>query len=837
MMATGLIGALRITLGIDASDFEKGTSKARAEMRGFQRDFRRMGNQWQSLGKNMMQWVTLPILAAGAGVMKLAGDFETGMNQVKIATGASNKELATMRDLARDIGAATTKSASESAAGMEMLAKAGMRTTDIINGGARAVVALAEAGGGGMEQSAAAITDVFQQFDKNTKDLPTIINRITGAVNESKFSFDDFTYGMGMAGGVAGSAGVAFEDFTTALAGTSSMFASGSDAGTSLKVFLMRLVPDTKKAREAMEAFGFSAFDAQGQMKPLRQIAEDLQTKFGHLSEMERAGLFRSMFGQDAIRTAVGLMKMGAEGWDDMNARIAATDASAQAAARMKGFNAEMERLKGAIENLAIAIADSGMLEAITGLITSIASWIDWLSKANPELLKWGTIIAGVAAALGPLVFAIGGLIKGIGMMLPLLVKLAPAFGLLTTVMRMVGVAAVFLSKALIAGLFAHPIIAGAALLIGGIYLAWKNWDRIGPIVANMVSKVNEWFAKLNFNKLKSDIEKAKGWFKSMYDDVVGGSYIPDMVNEIGEHIQRLEALMVEPIKDKTERAKAAFRDMQSGVQNLLARLFPEEVAWRKFQEEMRILEEDARKLGLTADQTAAAIARLRDEYDKSKEPFVLPWEKDKRKPEDHTAVGWDYDVNAPEDVKEAAEDANEEVLEDTQKTTLKMAEAWAEMARDAVGSIRGMVQSIKSGDIWGAIQGFLDLVGQVLGMLGGQKGGAQRVYSTGGPIQIPGLPGFAEGGGFTVGGSGGRDTKLVRFMATPGEHVNITKGERNTRDGSTNLFDLRGAVLTQDLLDQMNRLSDGAATRGAVGGASLAAHHLRRARKGALVG
>lgn len=38
------------------------------------------------------------------------------------------------------------------------------------------------------------------------------------------------------------------------------------------------------------------------------------------------------------------------------------------------------------------------------------------------------------------------------------------------------------------------------------------------------------------------------------------------------------------------------------------------------------------------------------------------------------------------------------------------------------------------------------------------------------------GVPGFAFGGSFTVGGSGGTDSQMVSFMATPGERVDISK-------------------------------------------------------------
>ena len=58
------------------------------------------------------------------------------------------------------------------------------------------------------------------------------------------------------------------------------------------------------------------------------------------------------------------------------------------------------------------------------------------------------------------------------------------------------------------------------------------------------------------------------------------------------------------------------------------------------------------------------------------------------------------------------------------------------------------------------------------------------------------------------VGGSGSMDSKLVQFRATPGEMVNITHGNDNGPSGGTKVFDLRGAVVTQDLLDQMNAIA-----------------------------
>jgi hypothetical protein len=108
-------------------------------------------------------------------------------------------------------------------------------------------------------------------------------------------------------------------------------------------------------------------------------------------------------------------------------------------------------------------------------------------------------------------------------------------------------------------------------------------------------------------------------------------------------------------------------------------------------------------------------------------------------------------------------------------------------------------------------------LFDQIMGQMGGGSSGGSgwlnaiaSIFGGGSPQSPSGgwIPGFATGGGFTVGGSGGIDSKIAQMRLTPGEHVNITKGERDSRQGSTNVFDMRGAVVTQDLLNQMNQIA-----------------------------
>lgn len=58
------------------------------------------------------------------------------------------------------------------------------------------------------------------------------------------------------------------------------------------------------------------------------------------------------------------------------------------------------------------------------------------------------------------------------------------------------------------------------------------------------------------------------------------------------------------------------------------------------------------------------------------------------------------------------------------------------------------------------------------------------------------GLPGFATGGTFTVGGAGGTDSQIVRFRATPGEKVTVTTpGQAGTADIVSELRAMRRSM------------------------------------------
>ncbi|SMF70507.1 phage tail length tape measure family protein [Allosphingosinicella indica] len=422
------------------------------------------------------------------------------------------------------------------------------------------------------------------------------------------------------------------------------------------------------------------------------------------------------------------------------------------------------------------------LLPLIPPLANAVRDLLGWFGKLSPETQKWIMIVAGAGAVLGPTLLGVAGIVSALGTMLPLLMKIGPAWTIITTAIAAMRVAALAALPALAP--FLVPLGA-IALAAGGVYLAIKNWDTIEPILRRLYAAVKTWLIdKLNavWGWVKGKIDAVTGWFRDMYVAVVGNSYVPDMVSEIGQHMRRLEGELVAPAREATSKATEAFRAMQQQVSGLLERLFPQAARHNQFLEELKLLQDYAKAAGWEVAQLEAAIKALKAEYadaaiGERERPQIL---------DTPPVVVLDEDVGVL--LKRDLEDP-------VANSTAQVVESFANMARDVLGSLRGMVSSFKKGDILGGLMGLLDVIGQVASAFGGGRGGAAPVFNrgfdfggfraNGGPV-VPGKtyvvgengPEFLTAGsrGFV---SPGRDAAPTRVQIVPSPYFDAVVDSR----------------------------------------------------------
>src|SRR5690606_28967364 len=115
---------------------------------------------------------------------------------------------------------------------------------------------------------------------------------------------------------------------------------------------------------------------------------------------------------------------------------------------------------------------------------------------------------------------------------------------------------------------WSSDVCSSDLLTIHGLFTAMR--DAVVAAVRNTAEGISEWFSETKlgrtFNWLGEQVRNVTGWFYDMYDRVVGRSYVPDMVEEIGEAIQRLKDRLANPVARYTADVIASCGEMEDEV-------------------------------------------------------------------------------------------------------------------------------------------------------------------------------------------------------------------------------------------------------------------------------
>jgi len=333
---------------------------------------------------------------AGAFVVSRFASFEAEMSQVQAATGATGKEFQALGNAAIDLGADTKFSATEAAQGITALAKAGVSTTDILEGGLKGALDLAAAGS--MEVGAAAeiAATAMTQFNLEGSDVPHVADLIAAAAGKAQGSVADLGMALKQGGLVASQMGLSIEETTAGLAAFASAGLIGSDAGTSLKTALLRLADPSKEAAATLHALGINTYDAQGQFVGLESLAGQLKSQLSGLSQAQRDAALATIFGSDAVRAAGVLLREGAGGMARWRAEVdSAGFAARQAAINTDNLRGDFEKFRGAVDSAAISSgkAAGGGLRALVQAMTEGAQAVDdFMARVEPFINALGRI-------------------------------------------------------------------------------------------------------------------------------------------------------------------------------------------------------------------------------------------------------------------------------------------------------------------------------------------------------------------------------------------------------------------------------------------------------------
>lgn len=407
-----------------------------------------------------MKLVGAGALAAGVASVKMAGDYEQGLNIFKSVSGATAQQMAMVAAKARELGQDASLpgvSARDAANAMTELSKAGLSVNDTL-AASKGVMSLAKAGQIDVADAATIAAQALNAFKLKGSDAGKVADVLANGANASATDIRGLSLGLQQSAAVASQFGVSLEDTVTTLGLFANRGMQGSDAGTSLKTMLISLANPSKKASELMHQLGINAYDASGKFVGMRQLAQNLQNGLKGLSEEQKQQALATIFGTDAFRAAAFLADSAGKSYDDMSKAVGRSGAAMDLAkAQNSGFNGALDNLKSTIETVATdfgqkllpeltkiikQLADSGAIEAFGNILTALlpvlkmvaagfiglkaAGIINWFIQLGKSVKETGSVITALSTALrtNPL----GLIITVIAALIPLLIDLENRF-------------------------------------------------------------------------------------------------------------------------------------------------------------------------------------------------------------------------------------------------------------------------------------------------------------------------------------------------------------------------------------------------------------------------
>lgn len=358
----------------------------------------------------------LPVQAAGfAGLgygvfdaVKNYSDFTAQLSQIKAVTGLDAEAMDAVKEKALELGADTQFSSTEAAQGMTELLKAGVSVKDVLGDASQAALDLAAAGQLSLPEAAEIMSTAMNAFHMD--DATHAADVLVGAANASATGVQELKYSLSAVSAVAAGVGMSFDDTNTALAVFANNGLKGSDAGTSLKTMLMNLSPQTKQATEEMQRLGLLTdegtskfFDQEGHLRSLSDIAGLLQDHLSGLTDEEKMNALSTMFGSDAIRGGMIMLREGAKGVKDMNAAMKDITAHETAKVAMDNLRGSLLRLKSAWENLTIKLLDHGVGDGLRGFTEEVGKLTSHFSGLIDDGLQVTDVIKIVGEGINDL--------------------------------------------------------------------------------------------------------------------------------------------------------------------------------------------------------------------------------------------------------------------------------------------------------------------------------------------------------------------------------------------------------------------------------------------------
>ncbi len=315
--------------------------------------------------------------------------FEAAMSQVEAISGATGSEMVKLTNKAKEMGATTKFTASESAEAFNYMAMAGWKTEDML-GGIEGILNLAAASGESLGTTSDIVTDALTAFGMKASEAGHFADVMAVAASNSNTNVSLMGETFKYAGAMAGTLKYSIEDVALATGLMANTGVKGSMAGTALNSIFTRLSTNTNGATDALKKLGVEFYNSDKTARPLKEVMDDLRAATEDFKPAQKSMIANTIAGTYAQKGLIAILNASTEDYEKLSKAVNNADGAAANMAEIM-----MDNLQGSIKILQSAV-DGVKLSFGERLSPYVRNLAEWLTAQMPvveqglnEFMDW----------------------------------------------------------------------------------------------------------------------------------------------------------------------------------------------------------------------------------------------------------------------------------------------------------------------------------------------------------------------------------------------------------------------------------------------------------------
>lgn len=433
------------------------------------------GDKTTAVGKNMSKNVTAPIVAVGAGALAAFKTVDEGLDIIVKKTGATNEEMVGFKETFENVYGSIPATAEDvgNAIG-EINTQFGL-TGPALDEATSYMLKFAEITDSDVTQSTISAKAAMEKYNLEADQLSAVLDAVASEGQRTGVSSERL-----------------FDVVTKASPQLKAMNLSFEESVHLMATFEQKGIDSNKALGYMTRAQTKWAKEGKTMNEGLAELAVKLE---GATTHEERLAIAAEEFG-----TRGGAYML--EALDELGIGIEELGASTESSLGTVGETFEttldpIDQANLAMQNMNIAGAELGgaiqeaLLPVMEWLVEKIKAVTEWFQNLSPGMQTAILVIAGVAAAIGPLLVIIGTLISAVGTIMSAFAAAGPVI-------------------AAISGPIGWVVAAIVGLIAIGVVL-YKNWDAIKAYAVELWGRIRDTFANIAAS-ISNAWNSAKEW-------------------------------------------------------------------------------------------------------------------------------------------------------------------------------------------------------------------------------------------------------------------------------------------------------------------------------------